>query len=526
MATSARLLASLSRPETASSATAPLSKLATAASIAAGIQFGWALQLSLLTPYVQQLGIPHTFSSFIWLCGPVSGMIVQPIVGYNSDRCRSRWGRRRPFIAAGAVLVMVATVLIGFSADLGYFMGDEIEGEVKMRRPRAIVVFVLGFWVLDVANNMLQGPLQSSPCRSRRYTLLFWLFFFFPFLFCKNQSKTRSANGFYSFFMAVGNILGFAAGAFPNLHSLFPFTLTQACNAYCADLKSAFLLSNLLLLTLTTLSLTSISETAFPEERNGHHNSHHDDEEEEREAFLGEIIRALRDLPRPMWVLLLVTSLNWLAWFPFLLFDTDWMGREVYWGSLNGNESDLEKYNAGVRVGSLGLMVNSVVLGATALVVEPMARRVRATRLWGLVNFVLAFCLGFTVVVTKLAEFYGGATAGVAVLAVALFALMGVPLAVTYSIPFALASIFSRNSRAGQGLAMGVLNLAVVVPQIIVSLGSGPWDALFGGGNLPAFVVASFSALLSGILAFSLLPSPPPDFPITRILRTRSSPFP
>ncbi|ERN12617.1 hypothetical protein AMTR_s00025p00229310 [Amborella trichopoda] len=453
MDTSARLLASLSRPETASSATAPLSKLATAASIAAGIQFGWALQLSLLTPYVQQLGIPHTFSSFIWLCGPVSGMIVQPIVGYNSDRCRSRWGRRRPFIAAGAVLVMVATVLIGFSADLGYFMGDEIEGEVKMRRPRAIVVFVLGFWVLDVANNMLQAP-----CRALLADLA-----------GKNQSKTRSANGFYSFFMAVGNILGFAAGAFPNLHSLFPFTLTQACNAYCADLKSAFLLSNLLLLTLTTLSLTSISETAVPEERNGHHNSHHDDEEEEREAFLGEIIRALRDLPRPMWVLLLVTSLNWLAWFPFLLFDTDWMGREVYWGSLNGNESDLEKYNAGVRVGSLGLMVNSVVLGATALVVEPMARRFRATRLWGLVNFVLAFCLGFSVVVTKLAEFYGGATAGVAVLAVALFALMGVPLAVTYSIPFALASIFSRNSRAGQGLAMGVLNLAVVVPQVIAN---------------------------------------------------------
>ncbi|KAG7586014.1 MFS transporter superfamily, partial [Arabidopsis thaliana x Arabidopsis arenosa] len=75
------------------------------ASIAAGIQFGWALQLSLLTPYVQLLGVPHKWSSFIWLCGPISGLLVQPSVGYFSDRCKSRFGRRRPFIATGALLV-------------------------------------------------------------------------------------------------------------------------------------------------------------------------------------------------------------------------------------------------------------------------------------------------------------------------------------------------------------------------------------------------------------------------------------
>ncbi|KAJ0946403.1 putative MFS transporter superfamily [Helianthus annuus] len=53
--------------------------------IAAGIQFGWALQLSLLTPYVQLIGVPHKWASFIWLCGPLSGLVVQPIVGYYSD---------------------------------------------------------------------------------------------------------------------------------------------------------------------------------------------------------------------------------------------------------------------------------------------------------------------------------------------------------------------------------------------------------------------------------------------------------
>ncbi|KAI9080510.1 hypothetical protein K1719_037476 [Acacia pycnantha] len=126
--------------------------------IAGGINFGWALQLSLLTPYVQLLCTPHFWASFIWLCGPVSGLMVQPIVGFYSDRCTSRYGRRRPFIAAGALAVIVAVFLIGYSPDLGHMMDDSLE---KKTRPRSIGVFVFGFWILDVANNMLQGPCRA-----------------------------------------------------------------------------------------------------------------------------------------------------------------------------------------------------------------------------------------------------------------------------------------------------------------------------------------------------------------------------
>lgn len=48
---------------------------------------------------------------------------------------------------------------------------------------------------------------------------------------------------------------------------------------------------------------------------------------------------------------------------------------------------------------------------------------------------------------------------------------------------------------------------------MLVSVASGPWDALFGGGNIPAFVVGAVAAAASGILAFTMLPSPPPDQP-------------
>lgn len=136
-----------------SSSSAPAWHLVLVAGIACGIQFGWALQLSLLTPYVQLLGIPHDTAPIIWLCGPISGMLVQPFVGFYSDNCNSRFGRRRPFIAAGAALVVVAVFLIGFAADIGHSSGDPV-GNVK--KPRAIGVFIVGFAILDVANNMLQ----------------------------------------------------------------------------------------------------------------------------------------------------------------------------------------------------------------------------------------------------------------------------------------------------------------------------------------------------------------------------------
>ncbi|QHN79061.1 Sucrose transport protein [Arachis hypogaea] len=476
----------------------PLRKIIVVASIAAGVQFGWALQLSLLTPYVQLLGIPHTWAAYIWLCGPISGMLVQPIVGYHSDRCTSRFGRRRPFIAAGALAVAIAVFLIGYAADMGHMFGDSLE---KKARPRAIAIFVVGFWILDVANNMLQGP-----CRALLADLA-----------AGDQRKTRTANAGFSFFMAVGNVLGYAAGSYSGLHRIFPFTKTKACDVYCANLKSCFFLSIAMLLTLATAASIYVKEKPLSPEKSTAADAEDEGKSHGMPCF-GELSGAFRELKRPMWILLLVTCLNWIAWFPFLLFDTDWMGREVYGGTVGVGKA----YDMGVRAGALGLMLNSLVLGAASLGVEILARAVGGVkRLWGIVNFILAICLAMTVLVTKQAEHSrhfapgshdplpppGHVKAG----ALALFSVLGIPLAITYSIPFALASIFSTSTGAGQGLSLGVLNLAIVIPQMVISVTSGPWDALFGGGNLPAFVVGAVAAAASGILSIILLPSPPPD---------------
>ncbi|MCD9641615.1 transcription factor [Datura stramonium] len=282
------------------------------ASIAAGVQFGWALQLSLLTPYVQLLGIPHRFASFIWLCGPISGMIVQPVVGYYSDNCSSRFGRRRPFIAAGAALVTIAVFLIGLPPTLD--MPPVIPSGKD--QARAITVFVVGFWILDVANNMLQGP-----CRALLADL------------SGGKAGRMKQQILFSFFMAVGNILGYAAGSYSRLYKVFPFSKTPACDIYCANLKSCFFIAIFLLLGLTTLALTVVRENELPEKEEQEIDEKLAGAGKSKAPFFREIFGAL-EITRPMWILLLVTCLNWIAWFPFFLYDTDWMAKEVYGGSV------------------------------------------------------------------------------------------------------------------------------------------------------------------------------------------------
>ncbi|XP_020234695.1 sucrose transport protein SUC8 [Cajanus cajan] len=478
--------------ETEAPEPSPLRKMVAVSSIAAGVQFGWALQLSLLTPYVQTLGVPHAWASFIWLCGPISGLVVQPIVGYTSDRCTSRFGRRRPFILAGALAVALAVFLIGYAADIGHAAGDDI---TKKTRPHAVAVFVVGFWILDVANNMLQGP-----CRA-----------FLGDLAAGDHRKTRTANAFFSFFMAIGNVLGYAAGSYDKLHRVFPFTETSACNVFCANLKSCFFFSIFLLLVLILIVLVTVNDPQFTPNQA----IQNDDVAAlgSRFSCFDQVVGAFKDLKGPMWMLMLVTAVNWFAWFPYVLFDTDWMGREVYGGDVGQTA-----YDRGVHAGSLGLMLNSVVLALMSLAVEPLGRLVGGVKwLWGIVNVVLAVCMAMTVVISKAAEHerrhgvpVGYPSLGVRAGALTFFSVLGIPLAITYSVPFALASIYSSTSGAGQGLSLGLLNVAIVVPQMIISGISGPIDKKFGGGNLPAFVLGTVAAAISAVLAIVLLPTPKP----------------
>ncbi|CAK9228935.1 unnamed protein product [Sphagnum jensenii] len=490
-----------------------LRRLALASMVAAGVQFGWALQLSLLTPYVQMLGIEHAFSSFIWLCGPITGLVVQPCIGIWSDKCESRWGRRRPFIFAGVLMISVAVIVIGFAADIGYALGDSHQ-DCKIfqgvARPRAALVFILGFWLLDLANNTVQGPARA---------LLADL---------SGPDERDASNAIFCLWMAVGNILGFSTGAYGNWQQWFPALGSKACCDACANIKAAFLLAVVFLALCTCVTLVAARENplildrtkASREKQHLKHSNEkkkeHPNPKEDGTPFLNQnqangTLLGVRQLPSSMQFVLLVMALCWLSWFPFFLFDTDWMGREVYQGDPKGDIVKATSYQRGVQEGAFGLLLNSVILGISSLFIDPLCRLLGSKNVWALGNFIVFVAMAFTGIITmnvvhSRADGSYHHPNWVRIAAVILFTVLGFPLAITYSVPYSLTADLTADAGAGQGLAMGILNLAVVIPQTLVALGSGPWDALFGGGNEPAFGLASISALAAGIIAFRKLP--------------------
>lgn len=242
------------------------------------------------------------------------------------------------------------------------------------------------------------------------------------------------ANAYFSLFMAVGNVLGYATGSFSYLYKVFPFSITPACNINCANLKSAFLIDIAFIAITTCVSISAAQElppsssnstTPFSEEGPGQ-SSHAE------EAFLWELFGTFRYFSGSIWIILLVIALNWIGWFPFLLFDTDWMGREIYGGKPNEGVN----YSTGVRMGALGLMLNSVVLGITSVLMEKLCRKWGAGFVWGISNFLMTLCFLAMLVITYVNKGIGivgrdSPPDGIVIAALVVFAILGVPLAVS-----------------------------------------------------------------------------------------------
>lgn len=83
-----------------------------------GREFCYAVEAAFVTPVLLTVGLPKSLYSFVWLISPILGFLLQPVVGSVSDRCTSRWGKRRPFI-----LILGLLMLLGMAF---YLNGDAV----------------------------------------------------------------------------------------------------------------------------------------------------------------------------------------------------------------------------------------------------------------------------------------------------------------------------------------------------------------------------------------------------------------
>ncbi|KAF9907906.1 hypothetical protein EC991_010419 [Linnemannia zychae] len=91
-----------------------------------GLQFTWSVEMAYGTPFLLQLGLSKSLMSLVWLAGPLSGLVMQPVVGVLSDRCTSTLGRRRPFLIVGVAAVVVSFFCLGWCKEImtGVFGAD------------------------------------------------------------------------------------------------------------------------------------------------------------------------------------------------------------------------------------------------------------------------------------------------------------------------------------------------------------------------------------------------------------------
>lgn len=106
-----------------------------------GIQFSFGLQQSSMSPIYKYLGADEASLPYLWLAGPMTGLLVQPLIGAMSDRTVTRWGRRTPYFLIGAILCSLGLLLMPFSPTL--WMAASL------------------LWILDAANNVTMEPYRA-----------------------------------------------------------------------------------------------------------------------------------------------------------------------------------------------------------------------------------------------------------------------------------------------------------------------------------------------------------------------------
>ena len=78
----------------------------------------WDFRAIDCTPYLLQLGLTKSRTSLVWIAGPLSGLVIQPLIGVIADRSRSKYGRRRPFMIAGSLIVALCLLLLGWTSEI------------------------------------------------------------------------------------------------------------------------------------------------------------------------------------------------------------------------------------------------------------------------------------------------------------------------------------------------------------------------------------------------------------------------
>ena len=403
-----------------------------------GIQFGWGLQLANMSAIYTKLGADPDRIPLLWLAGPMTGLLVQPIIGAMSDRTWNRLGRRRPYFLVGAILSSIAL----------FFMPDS----------SALWMAAGLLWVLDASINVSMEPFRA-------------------FVADKLNIDQRTV-GFVtqSFFIGVGATLANGLpfifrrfGVSGSTESGIPFTVQ-----YSFKIGACVFLLAVLWTVITSKEYPPDNLEAFRNRRS-----------ERRGLFagLGEISSAIREMPGTMKQLAVVQVFTWLGLFCMWMFFGLMTARHVFGAT---DKSD-PLFDRGTEWGGICFMVYSLVCLAVAFVIPRLADATSRKS----VHALSLACGGVGLLsVYVIRDPY---------LLLATMVGVGIAWASILSMPYAI--LAGSLPAARMGVYMGIFNFFIVIPEIIASLTFQPLvKEVFGNNPLYVVMLGGASLLVAAAL--------------------------
>lgn len=404
-----------------------------------GIQFGWGLQMANTSAIFEHLGAEAHQIPILWIAAPLTGLIVQPIIGNLSDCTWGPLGRRRPYFLVGAILSSIALIAMPHASSLWMAAGM--------------------LWILDTAANISMEPFRA----------------FVGDLLPAHQQTQGFA--MQSLLIGVGSVSasvlpwvlshGLGISSHGGSHAI-PRTIELSF-----DLGAAVFLGTVLWTVLTTREQPPEDWQAFREKQR------------QQGGLLGsfrEIARALRQMPKTMRQLAQVQCLTWMGLYCFFLYFPPAVARNIF-GAIDRTDA---LYAEGIEWAGICIAVYNAVCALFALILPYFVRRTSpqithsACLLAGGAGLISLVAIDDPLWV--LPSMVG----------------VGIAWSSILALPYSILSQCLPDDR--RGIYQGIFNFFIVLPQIAASLGLG-WVVRYGlhGDRLLAVVFGGVFLILAAI---------------------------
>lgn len=389
-----------------------------------GLQFAWQMRIILSGPVTESLGASPLIYGLIWLAGPFTGMVVQPIVGALSDKTVSPLGRRRPYLLGGALLASLALWIFPNSATVAEFLHN-FTG-INLPPLTALLIAAIMIWIIDACVNVAQGPYRALV----------------PDVVPEEQYSI--ANSYISLAIGLGSVV--AAGTAPFLKWAFGIQMSIPAQFVMAAL--AFTLG--MIWTCITIK------------------EHNNKKEMIKEVAAAEIrepgfIDSLKNffvLSPEVSKICLMQFFTWIGTMCLLIFFTQYAVHTIYCvpDLTSVSESTKELYAQaalnGTNFSSVCFAIFNLVCFLIAIPIGILSAKYtnKKVHIISLITMIIAY----------LGMFFTKQPKAV----VALMGLAGIGWASICALPFAMLSQFIRKGT--EGSVMGIFNIFIAGPQVFV----------------------------------------------------------